>query len=184
MQRKNPGLSSLPNAPIDLTPLLDVIFIFLFVVIIGYSAKAQEAQAEAARKNELLSEEVENLKADLENETALREMYEERLSEYENDIIGGRVKIVTISCNWNETDSRKRQIRVVTSDGGYDPISITADNQENGYARLGQILEEYAKEHSDSVIILALDSERILHRDRIAINKLMDEIRANYTYVY
>ena len=50
MQRKNPGSSSQPNAPIDLTPLLDVIFIFLFVVIIAYAAEAQAVEAEAVSR--------------------------------------------------------------------------------------------------------------------------------------
>ena len=52
MRRKNPGPSSLPNAPIDLTSLLDVIFIFLFVVMIGYALTAQKAEEAAAVRAE------------------------------------------------------------------------------------------------------------------------------------
>lgn len=47
MQRKNPSQASLPNASIDLTSLLDVIFIFLFVVIISNALATQRARADA-----------------------------------------------------------------------------------------------------------------------------------------
>ena len=96
----------------NLTPLLDVIFIFLFVVIIAYAAKAQAVEAEAVSRTEELEKQVEELNARLTEEESLREMYEKRLSDYESDVIGGRVKIVTIYCTWDDEDSTKRQIRV------------------------------------------------------------------------
>ena len=159
MQRKNPGSSSQPNAPIDLTPLLDVIFIFLFVVIIAYAAKAQAVEAEAVSKTEELEKQVEELNARLTEEESLREMYEKRLSDYESDVIGGRVKIVTIYCTWDEEDSTKRQIRVLTSDKEFSPVNLTAENQENGYARLNQMLVDYITSNSDSVVVLSLNTE-------------------------
>lgn len=182
--RRNPGSSSLPNAPIDLTPLLDVIFIFLFVVIIGYAAKAQAVEAEAQSRNEQLTEEVEELKAQLAEQEALRESYEERLADYENDVIGGRVKIVTIYCTWDEEDSTKRKIRVLTSDKNYDPVNLTAENQENGYARLNQLLVDYITGNRDSVVVLSLNTEKILHRDRTAISEMIDKLTRKYNYVY
>ena len=184
MQRKNPGSSSQPNAPIDLTPLLDVIFIFLFVVIIAYAAKAQAVEAEAVSKTEELEKQVEELNARLTEEESLREMYEKRLSDYESDVIGGRVKIVTIYCTWDDEDSTKRQIRVLTSDKEFSPVNLTAENQENGYARLNQMLVDYITSNSDSVVVLSLNTERILYRDQTAINELMGKLTRKYKYVY
>ena len=191
MQRKNPGSSSQPNAPIDLTPLLDVIFIFLFVififlfvVIIAYAAKAQAVEAEAVSRTEELEKQVEELNARLTEEESLREMYEKRLSDYESDVIGGRVKIVTIYCTWDEEDSTKRQIRVLTSDKEFSPVNLTAENQENGYARLNQMLVDYITSNSDSVVVLSLNTERILYRDQTAINELMGKLTRKYKYVY
>lgn len=184
MMRKNPGSSSQPNAPIDLTPLLDVIFIFLFVVIIAYAAKAQAVEAEAVSRTEELEKQVEELSGRLTEEESLREMYEERLSDYESDVLGSRVKIVTIYCTWDEEDSTKRQIRVMAPDKDFTPISLTADNQENGYARLSQMLTDYITENSDSVIVLSLNTGRILYRDQTAINELMGKLTRKYKNVY
>ena len=111
-------------------------------------------------------------------------MYEKRLSDYESDVIGGRVKLVTIDCTWDEEDSTKRQIRVMAPDKDFAPISLTADNQENGYARLSQMLTDYITENSDSVIVLSLNTGRILYRDQTAINELMGKLTRKYKYVY
>ena len=111
-------------------------------------------------------------------------MYEERLSDYESDVIGGRVKIVTIYCTWDEEDSTKRQIRVLTSDKEFSPVNLTAENQENGYARLNQMLVDYITSNSDSVVVLSLNTERILYRDQTAINELMGKLTRKYKYVY
>ncbi len=184
MQRKNPGSSSQPNAPIDLTPLLDVIFIFLFVVIIAYAAKAQAVEAEAESRTEALEKQVEELSARLAEEESLREMYEEHISNYESSVIGGRVKIVTIYCTWDENDSTKRQIRVLASDREFSPVNLTAENQENGYSRLNQMLIDYITENSDAVVVLSLNTERILYRDQTAINELMGKLTRRYKYVY
>lgn len=50
MQRKNPSFATLPNAPIDLTPLLDIIFIFLFALIISNANDMLDAREEAEEK--------------------------------------------------------------------------------------------------------------------------------------
>ena len=170
MQRKNPGSSSQPNAPIDLTPLLDVIFIFLFVVIIAYAAKAQAVEAEAVSRTEELEKQVEELNARLTEEESLREMYEKRLSDYESDVIGGRVKIVTIYCTWDEeNDETTLQVW-----GEYKVFGLLVN----------QMLVDYITENSDSVVVLSLNTEKILYRDQTAINELMGKLTRRYKYVY
>ena len=109
MRRKNPGPSSLPNAPIDLTSLLDVIFIFLFVVMIGYALMAQKAEeaaaarvetaeAEALEAGKEAAEAAEALKKaeealaeagqDLKEQRALAAAYEDRVRDYDGQVIG------------------------------------------------------------------------------------------------
>ena len=133
---------------------------------------------------ETMEKQVEELNARLTEEESLREMYEKRLSDYESDVIGGRVKIVTIYCTWDDEDSTKRQIRVLTSDKEFSPVNLTAENQENGYARLNQMLVDYITENSDSVVVLSLNTEKILYRDQTAINDLMGKLTRKYKYVY
>ncbi len=65
--RRNPGSSSVPNSPVELTPLLDIIFIFLFIVIIANVRLAgkvrEEAENKAARMQEELTASEEELAA-------------------------------------------------------------------------------------------------------------------------
>lgn len=205
MARKNPGLSSQPNAAIDLTPLLDVIFIFLFVVIIGYAMAAQtaETQAEEAEikaasrvaekeaEAAALSQEVDSLRAEVDtlserlfDQTAMQEAYEGRLEDYDGEIIGGKVKIVTISCTYSAVDSTNRQIRVITPEEAWEPIHLTPANQDTGYDRLSRLLTAYITDHSDAVIVLSASSDNVQRRDKLAIDKVVDELIRTYDYVY
>ena len=56
--RRNPGSSSVPNAPVELTPLLDIIFIFLFIVIIANVRLAGKVREEADEKTAQMQEEL------------------------------------------------------------------------------------------------------------------------------
>lgn len=205
MARKNPGPSSQPNAAIDLTPLLDVIFIFLFVVIIGYAMAAQaaetqarEAEAKAAAKVTekeaevaALSQEVDALRAQVDalndklfDQTAMQEAYEGRLEDYDGEVIGTRVKIVTVSCTYSAVDSTSRQIRVITPEEVWEAIHLTPMNQDTGYERLERLLETYIEDHGDAVIVLSSSSDNIQRRDKLAIDRILDGLIRAYDYVY
>lgn len=205
MARKNPGPSSQPNAAIDLTPLLDVIFIFLFVVIIGYAMAAQtaetqaeeaEAQASArvAKKEaeaDALTGEVASLRTEIDSlseklfdQAAMQEAYEGRLEDYDGEIIGAKVKIVTISCTYSAADSTNRQIRVITPEEAWEPIRLTPANQDTGYDRLTRLLTAYVTDHSDAVIVLSASSDSVQRRDKLAIDRIVDGLVRAYDYVY
>ncbi len=205
MARKNPGPSSQPNAAIDLTPLLDVIFIFLFVVIIGYAMAAQtaEAQAEEAEakaktavtekeaETAALSEEVASLQAEIDDlhnklfdQSAMQAAYEGRLEDYDGEIIGEKVKIVTISCTYSATDSTNRQIRVITPEEAWEPILLSPANQDTSYSRLERLLKSYIDDHGDAVIVLSASSESVQRRDKLAIDRIVNGLVTAYDYVY
>ena len=50
MKRRNPATASSPNPQFELTSFMDVIFIFLFVVMIGYAFKCAEEKDNANSK--------------------------------------------------------------------------------------------------------------------------------------
>ena len=102
MARRNAGPASSPNSAIDLTSLLDVIFILLFIIIMAY------AQASQALKDETSKIEKERLDAQ-----AAQEAYQQATERLDN--IGERVLFVTVYCTYSESDPSLRSIQVVTS---------------------------------------------------------------------
>ncbi len=219
MQRRNRGPAGLPDVLIDLTPLLDVIFIFLFIVVIAYAearqendilagqmaAEAQEkmdeatarmedarteiASAGAARaKAEASLAEAEQKIADLESrmldQTALQSAYEAQLSALEDDVIGGKVRIVTIYCTFDPSDSKKRRIRLVAPDLENEAIEMNGEHERLGYERLRNVLTKYIRDYDESVIVLSLNTERILVTDRDGIGAVVAKLQEEFSYVY
>ena len=46
------------------------------------------------------------------------------------------------------------------------------------------MLIDYITQNSDSVVVLSLNTEKILYRDQTAINELMGKLTRKYKYVY
>jgi biopolymer transport protein ExbD len=208
MRRKNPGPSSLPNAPIDLTSLLDVIFIFLFVVMIGYALTAQKAEeaaaarvktaeAEALEARKEAAEAAEALKAaeealaeagqDLKEQRALAAAYEDRVRDYEGQVIGERVKIVTISGSYDGDDSKIREMLVMLNGESPVSFSVTPDTQDRAFERIRRMVREYIEMFDESdrtVVVISVNSTGIQRRDRQRLDVMIDEFTTEYSFVY
>ena len=50
MRRRNPATASSPNPQFEMTSFMDIIFIFLFVVMVGYALKCAEVTYNAEDK--------------------------------------------------------------------------------------------------------------------------------------
>ncbi len=178
MQRHNPGSSSLPGASIDLTPLLDVIFTFLFIVIISYveiSGRAQEEVQKGEEERKALMEQVEEQAEEL-------GVYGERLEQYE--VINDFARAVTIYCTYDKDNPAKRHIRVVAPDLDYGEQDIESGTDSRGFARLEKDLENYILGHEDSIFILRVNRENILARDYEKIEEILSRLSQGYEDVY
>ena len=208
MRRKNPGPSSLPNAPIDLTSLLDVIFIFLFVVMIGSALMAQKAEeaaaarvetaeAEALEAGKEAAEAAEALKKaeealaeagqDLKEQRALAAAYEDRVRDYEGQVIGERVKIVTISGSYDGDDSKIREMLVMLNGESPVSFSVTPDTQDRAFERIRRMVREYIEMFDESdrtVVVISVNSTGIQRRDRQRLDVMIDEFTTEYSFVY
>ena len=201
MRRKTPGPSSLPNAPIDLTPLLDVIFIFLFVVMIGYALTAEKAgaaaaeevaaaRAETARAEEALrlaEEELAKDRQEIVEKEALAAAYEDRIRDYEGQVIGEVVKIVTISGSYDREDSKRREVTVMLNGSAPVIFSITPDTMDGSFSRIRRMLEDYIGMFAESdrtVIVFSVNSRNIQHRDKLRLDAMIDEFTEAYSFVY
>jgi len=212
MRRKNAS-SPRTKVPIELTPLLDVIFIILFIVIISNALNTKkvtaEAESEAAAARREVSalekelsardqaakekdKEIETLEAQLFDQEALKEGYEQRIAELEGTVIGRRVKIVSVSCIYDEKDSTHRKLSAAAP--GAEPLTIDFGNDtaEMSFARLSNWLENYIETNTRAgadkservIIVLSVGSERILKRDREALDRIIAGLEAKYVDVY
>ena len=193
MKRKNRS-----SAPIELTPLLDVIFIILFIVIISnalntkkVTAEAESEAAEARREVKLLEseaatkdQEIASLAAQIFDQEAMTAQYEQRIDELEGSVIGRRVKIVSISCIYDEADTTRRRLTAAAPDAESFTVDFTSDTAEMSFARLNNWLEQYIENNTRAgadkaervIIVLSVGSERILKRDREALDRFNDAI--------
>ncbi len=79
--RRNASPAAIPNAPIDLTSLLDVIFILLFIVILAYSKASQDLR--------LKQEELEQNAAASSQENTSQSIHSDLIDQYTAEIAAG-----------------------------------------------------------------------------------------------
>ncbi len=212
MTRKNPNSSSMLNTPIDLTSLLDVIFILLFFVIIGYTVAKSKAINEVKDYNQLKQDyanskdkiddllkgnsDLQNQIEDLANKNS---HYQEIDGAYNGEVIGKKVKIITISCFYSEINKSKRTIMMYTPDmeykdiefeGGKDDISVTTafdylkDNLDN---YIKSVKKDDGPEKEDKTIVVLYvknDNGQIQRRDYEKIMSIFHELEGKYDEVY
>ena len=206
MKRRNSASAGRRNAPIELTPLLDVIFIILFIVIISNALNTKKVTSEAesdareARREvkELESkaaakdEEIESLAAQIFDQEAMKDAYEQRIEELEGSVIARRVKIISISCVYDENDTTHRKLTAAAPDAKFPAADFGSDNAEATFARLEYWLAQYIENNTRTggnkservIIVLSVGTERILKRDREALDRIIAGLEARYDDVY
>ena len=162
----------------------NVIFICLFVVIIGYAQVAAAADRQREEEVAALEEKVALLEAESFDQEAAMKAYEDAAAAYEGTVIGSRVMIVTVSCTYSSHDALTRQIRIMTSDKEFDPIQIRTGSEKTGFSRLSRLLEDYILSHKDQVVVLSLNTDSILVRDKEAASGVLEDLAEKYDYVY
>lgn len=182
MVKRNPGPATMPNAAIDLTSLLDVIFIFLFFIILAYSKLASQQEAPQPEYNE----------------PAITEhAYKESLVHFKE--LDKIVKKITVYCNYDHNDPTKRTIKVLTSNDDPFTISLSKEKSNTGFNQLKEFLSEYIeknmpKEQSDengsastdgaSFIVIFLSLNEIQRGDREKIDEIATDFMNRYDNVY
>ncbi len=150
----------MPNSPVDLTSLLDVIFIFLFFVIIGYTVAKSNSEeiAENAQKDlntakqDLIERQEKIDKLQKQNEQLIKDNsalsatnthYADIQAAYEGEVVGQRVKIIVISCpygiikedsEYEDDPTRSRVIMVDAPDFEFDNIYFNSIGDSEGKA--------------------------------------------------
>lgn len=164
MVRRNAGPASSPNSVIDLTSLLDVIFILLFIIIMAY---AQASQALKDEKNKIAQE---TLDAE-----AAQEAYQQATEQLEN--VGERVLFVTVYCTYSESDPSLRSIQIVASNNETESFEINEKNESTTFTRLKNHLETMIDNNKEKAIFIDINTEQILRRDYEAIDRIIQTLK-------
>ena len=158
---------------IDLTSLLDVIFIILLVVI----CREQKLSVDQREQTENLTE--------LEEQARIKyELYMDQLdtADGENDYL----LQASVNASYNPEDIIRREVSILLK-GEEEPKTFEILGQENKKMdELRDMLKEYVENNPDKPVILSLNEgdERILYRDEKAIKKIFEELSSEYRNVY
>lgn len=166
---------------IDLTSLLDIIFIFLLVVL-GQLKIAEQQKADQVKAGMT----VEEANAQAEKAHADYELYVSQL-----DMTGTTdfmMRAVTVYCYYEEDNVEVRHVEILKK-GDAEPIRIMMRGEDvtDKLLEVKNEIIEYVNDNKDFPVILSLieEDEKILYRDERAIIKIFEELKApEYPNVY
>lgn len=151
---------------IDLTSLLDVVFIVLLVVLCSGQFSSQEV---AKKKVEVERKEAE---AD-QKESLYMQQFDtaEEVQQY--------VMIISVDASYDPSNIKERNVEVLIS-GNKEPDSfqLVGENTKEPLEQLEERLHTCIEENEDKNIILSLNEndERILYRDETAILRIFEKL--------
>lgn len=170
MERKRNNRS---DVFIDLTSLLDVIFIILLVVLCGQSSINQNLE-----ETQLTAE-----NAQMQAENA-KDLYEDMIDT--SDSLNQLVRIVSISVPYDKTEITRREIKVLAEGGDIVSFNLIGNEVTEPLNAFKDTLVEYIRQNNEKPVILSLneDDEKILYRDEIKINDILTDLSKEYENVY
>lgn len=174
---------------VELTSLLDVIFIMLFMVMNRSQTAAAEAQNMAAEEISAAQVQVEEMQqevdsyreiiSEVEAERAELETMNSKLNSYE--VFDEYATIVSVTVVDN---IYKRTIRV---DGGSKTVDIdfTWDNMDYAGGALGDALNSCIKDSENPVfIVFSYNGDKLYRQDYTLVSEVMTEVHSGYENVY
>lgn len=171
------------NTAIELTSLLDVIFIVLMIVICnqqinleekGHDVEAayEEAALLTAEAQAALSE-AEDLRAEAEAEKALFEEHREKFED-----VSSQMTTVTVIIDYQPSNLRTRTIRLMADADAPETITITPETENDAYTKFEEKLEDLVTqaEASDKPVVISIDMTRILYRDELRAEEVLSAV--------
>lgn len=171
MRRKRSGSKS--DIIIDLTSLLDVIFIMLLVVLCGQSSI-----------NESLAEEQSNAEYARTQAESEYQLYKDQIETA--DSLNQYVWAVSIEVPYNEKEITQRQIRLLKEGEEIESFDLIGNDVTSTIETFKENLVGFIQENKDRPVILSLNEEndKILYRDEVMVNKIFIELSKEYSNVY
>lgn len=156
------------NILLDLTPLLDVIFIILLIFVSQTILLKKTSAGEAQR---------------------LQDEYTEAKKEYDlrNEMIDDYYTFVTVISTYDEDNPENREIRISRDPNEADQIiTLNGSDVEQEYSEFEECLKGYIDPGREAPIVFSLNQgdERILYRDENRIRETVEKLQNSNNNVY
>lgn len=163
---------SIPSLDIDLTPLLDVIFIVLMVVMCHQSLGTQAAEQKIGQLTTALN------KAESKNG-----LLKKQLETFNNaDIL---VAHVTLHADYDLENPKTRHIKFVFNNNvEFEEITITPETEEKSFTALETNMKAFLDNKKDKPVLIALNEDCILYRDQVKLFQMLTELENQYKNLY
>ncbi len=163
------GSGSKNDVIVDLTSLLDVMFIILLVVLCGQSTITEDLSETQSRA-----------------EYAISQAKEEKWLYEEQQEIVNNVWAVSIMVPYDENEVIKRQIRFLIRGEEIKSIDLVGNDVSVAMNEFKECLIGYIEQNKDMPVILSLNEndDYILYRDEVMVNNIFDELVKAYSNVY
>ncbi|MBR4780133.1 MAG: hypothetical protein IK014_02095 [Lachnospiraceae bacterium] len=181
---KNKKPKSIGRLLIDLTPLLDVIFIVLIVVLAGRDtfnanveqkyAEAEQVQSEAEQKQIEAEQEINDMMASVKTYESQLEVFEE---------LNDQFNVIAVSTYYKLQDRTYRNVIVKTF--GNEPVAmeLNPSNSDKVWDQFKTIIEDVVKadETKETIISLKIEEgEKTLYRDYEKMKNIINELQGIY----
>ena len=178
MKRKKRSL--VQQLMIDLTPLLDVIFILLIIVLADGDVTSREAKGQYQAAADLQYQAEQQIDETEQKISAYQSHYEA----YDN--MDAYFKIITVSAGYEPADRTKRTVRVLVNNGEEITYSLNNLNSDDKWKELEEELGGIISEMGGLPAVLVLNTrndEKMLYRDEEKILSIFDTLRLAYANV-
>lgn len=158
---------------IDLTSLLDVIFILLLVILCA----EQIAKEEYVDREQAAAEKVQEAEA-------AKELYNDQI-EF-SDSINQYVCAISVYSDYNPDQITVRKVRVLKEAQEIESFDLIGADTKEAYEAFTECLTKYITDNAEQPVILSLNEgdEKILYRDEKAILKIFQQLSDDYENVY
>lgn len=181
---KNKKPKSIGRLLIDLTPLLDVIFIVLIVVLAGRDtfnanveqkyAEAEQVQSEAEQKQLEAEQEINDMMTNVKTYESQLEVFEE---------LNDQFNVIAVSTYYKLQDRTYRNVIVKTF--GNEPVNmeLNPSNSDKVWDQFKTIIENVVAEDESKETIISLkieEGEKTLYRDYEKMKNVINELQGSY----
>lgn len=172
---------------IDLTSLLDVVFIVLLIILSdqqNWDQQISEREDVVVQREDTVNQREESVSQREQEANTQYELYSDQLDMADN--VYQYVMTISVNVEYVSPDMKVRKVNVLL--GGeteVEEFELKGNNTEN-LEKFEQRLNECIKNNNDRPIILSLneDDERILWRDETKIEEIFEKLNGTYDYVY
>ena len=173
------------NTEIELTSLLDVIFIVLMIVICSQQLTSRQKENEAeerSRKAQIQMAEAQEMMDEAQQYLAEHTLLEDHIS----DILDAKNEtgVITVYLDYQPSDPKNRTILVYADDQKLRTLALTGADTAAVFASLEQLLEEQLRTRKEQPVFITVDKSRILYRDEQTMQEMLDRLTERNQNLY